>query len=138
MSGQNETAKRRHVLLVDDEEGIRHLLEKRFLAMGWQVDIAGTGLHALTKINSGKSFDLILCDYQMPAMSGLRFIEMIREQGNTTPIIMITGHPESAWLKRAGRLSLAGVLLKPFSHADLVEKIKAVIGDDAVIEDAAI
>ena len=137
MSSQNETAKRRYVLLVDDEEGIRHLLEKRFIAMGWQVDVAGTGLHAVTKINSGKTFDLIICDYQMPAMSGLKFLEMIREKGNLTPLIMITGHPESTWLKKAGRLNLSGVLLKPFSHNDLIEKIGSLLGDGIASEIAA-
>lgn len=134
MSQVKETSKRRYVLLVDDEEGIRHLLEKRFLAMGWQVDVAGTGRHALTKISSGKTYDLILCDYQMPSLSGVKFLEMIREQGNQTPLIMITGHPEANWLKKAGRLKLSGVLLKPFTHSELVEKMRSVLGDEVAID----
>lgn len=127
MSDKIETSKRMQVLLVDDEEGIRALLEKRFLAMGWQVDTAGTGKHALTKMSTGKVYDLILCDYQMPSLNGLKFLEMIREAGHLTPLIMITGHPESSWLKKAGRLSLNGVLLKPFSQNDLIDKINSVL-----------
>jgi len=123
--------KRLHVLVIDDEEGIRYILESKLYQCGYLVTVAATGLHAAQKIKSGKVFDLILCDLKMPGISGLDLFRQVKALAPGTPFILITGYPERDKVVEALKLGVKEVVLKPVKHADLMEKIKKHLGASA-------
>ncbi len=124
MDRSNQTERRPHILVIDDEEGIRYILESKLYQNGYIVTVAATGLHATQKIKSGKNFDLIICDLKMPGISGLDLFKQVKELAPDTPFILITGHPEKDKIMEALKLGVKEVMLKPFKHLEMMEKIK--------------
>src|SRR4051812_14907083 len=85
-----------NVLVVDDSKTMRNI-EKNVLAKvcgDCQISEAGDGVEALAVIGGGKSFDLILVDWNMPNMDGFTLIKKIRETDRSTPIMMVTTEAE--------------------------------------------
>ena len=80
-----------HVLIVDDEELYRKALQRILKRAGHEVSLAPSGSEALALIGNDQ-FDLVLCDLQMPGMSGLELIESVRETHPDLPCILVTGH----------------------------------------------
>lgn len=129
----NPTTSKRSILVVDDEEGIRAVLEKRLYQSGYLVDVAANGRHALQKIESGRLYNLILCDLKMPLLTGVEFLKEIRKKGNTVPVILITGHPDRELLQTAASYNLTGIILKPYNHVQLLKKIESVLQGESQI-----
>ena len=59
------------ILLVEDEESIRFMLQTKLMKEGYNVTTAANGLHGLQVLRSGKEFDLIICDLKMPGKDGI-------------------------------------------------------------------
>ncbi len=118
---------RRTILVVDDEEDYRLTLERRLFQCGYDVVTAANGKHAIQKIQSGKQFNLILCDLKMPLVSGPDFLKVLRKAGIQVPVIVITGHPEKESVQSAAQFGVSAVLLKPFKPNDLMKKIEEVL-----------
>lgn len=117
-----------HILVVDDEEGIRYLMETKLNKEGYQVTVAANGLHALQKVRSGQKFDLVLSDLKMVGMSGLDFYTELRKvTGNRIPFIIMTGFPEKGKIVQAIKHGVNDVMLKPVKHLDLMQKINELV-----------
>ena len=67
------------ILVVDDEEGIRSLLEQRLSKIGYKVDVAANGLHALQKLRGGLEPHLVICDIKMQGMNGVELLSQVRK-----------------------------------------------------------
>ena len=80
-----------HVLIVDDEDLYRKALERILKRAGHAVSLARDGAEALSLVGSD-SFDLVLCDLQMPGLNGLELIQNIHERQPDLPCILVTGH----------------------------------------------
>jgi CheY-like chemotaxis protein len=98
------------VLLVDDEPLIRKLMSGYLVAAGYVVQTAVDGLNALTKLRAGLP-DLIISDLNMPGMSGLEFLEVVRKRFPQIPVIVISaedpdaipmGVPADAYYQKSG------------------------------------
>ena len=92
------------VLIADDNEDIRDLVELYLTAMGLAVLIAEDGRQAVDTAMAQQP-DLVLMDMEMPEVSGLEAVIALRTQGYTRPIMMLTGHlgdAEAALAKEAG------------------------------------
>jgi DNA-binding response OmpR family regulator len=125
------TGAKRRILIIDDEEGIRVMLETRLFKSGFNVDTAGTGLQAMQKIRSGNHYDLIICDLKMPGMSGGDvFAEIVKLRGEGVPFLLLTGFPERDRLIAAVKNGVDQILLKPVRFVTLMEKIDSMIGLD--------
>jgi CheY-like chemotaxis protein len=119
---------KRSILIIDDEEGIRAMLESRLFKSGFNVDTAGTGLHATQKLRSGNKYDLIICDLKMPGMSGAEvYRELVRLRGKGIPFILMTGYPEKEKLMGAMKSGIEHVLLKPIRFVTLMDKIDSLL-----------
>ena len=81
------------VLIVDDDEAVRTMLYKVIRSNGIQAELAATGEQAL-KMLEQTPFDLILLDINMPGMDGFQVVQVLRQRGNQTPIILISGRQE--------------------------------------------
>ena len=128
---QDLKAKKISILVVDDEEDFRATLEKRLFQWGYDVEVAANGKHALQKLQSGKQFNLILCDLNMPLVSGADFLRELRKSGNKVPVIIITGHPQKEMVGAAAQHGLAAIMLKPVKPNDLMKKIEETLPRDS-------
>jgi CheY-like chemotaxis protein len=121
--------KKGRILVVDDEPGVRTLLERVLTESGHSVETIGDASKALDKISAGVSYDMILTDARMPGMSGKELYSRIIEK---TPvmknkIIFITGDVMGADIKVFLTQNKLPYLVKPFDIATLKEKINSII-----------
>lgn len=114
-----------HLLIVDDDERIRQLLQKFLVRNGFMASGARDAAHA-RKLLEGLSFDLIVLDVMMPGEDGLSLCRDIRASA-ATPILLLTakGEPED----RIGGLEAGAddYLAKPFEPKELLLRINAIL-----------
>jgi len=85
----------RRVLLVDDEPAIRSILSIRLEEAGFEAEQAGDGIEGLVKLRQGLPH-LIISDIEMPRMSGIEFISVVRRRFPQLPVIVISGVPQGS------------------------------------------
>jgi len=102
----------KHMLIVEDEPVFRSLLDSWLLSLGATTTLAGDGVEAL-EIMARVRPDLMICDIAMPRMNGLKLVEHLRNEGDQTPILVISATENMADIARALRLGVQDVLLKP-------------------------
>lgn len=112
-------AKKGNILVCDDEEIMRDVLETILSTAGYKVDLAKTGEEAL-ELYSHKSYDVVLMDVSMPGMGGLTALEELMKLDPEAVILMITAYATfdtaiSAWEKGA-----RGVIRKPFQNDQIL------------------
>ena len=115
----------RKVLVVDNEYGSRRNIAFLLREQGYEVDEADDGLTALDFLDK-KKFDLLICDVVMPRVSALDVIRRIESSLTSTPVILITGHPELLDEKSLGHLPC---FTKPFNLYDLLRKVKQLVDE---------
>ena len=119
------------VLIVDDARFIRDHVSRivRDHFPEYHIDAAEDG-EAGRKLMSGESYDLILCDWEMPGMSGLELLQWARQQSsyNDVPFVMITSRGERDYVLKAIQAGVNDYMGKPFEDLQLVEKIKKYVG----------
>ncbi|MCU1718949.1 response regulator [Pseudomonas sp. 5P_3.1_Bac2] len=115
------------VLVVDDATFIRDLVKKglRDNFPGIQTEDAVNGRKAQQML-ARQSFDLILCDWEMPEMSGLELLSWCREQDEhkSTPFIMVTSRGDKENVVQAIQAGVSDFIGKPFSNEQLITKVK--------------
>jgi DNA-binding NtrC family response regulator len=116
------------ILLIDDMQGIRDSLEV-ILASKYELDVLDNATDGLSKVASN-TYDLIITDIIMPGMDGNEFMIQAKKH-SSCPILAISAggngtSPDQALLM--ARQQASGVLEKPFSKNELIEKIEALIG----------
>ena len=114
------------ILVVDDEDALRRLLREYLESNGFQVEEAPDGADALT-IARGRIFDAIILDLMLPDMSGHEVVDEMRNEGVTTPILMLTGHREDDLVVKALEAGCDDFLGKPVQMAELQARIKALV-----------
>ncbi|MEL4013345.1 two-component system response regulator RssB [Dryocola sp. LX212] len=102
----------KQILIVEDEPVFRSLLESYLSSLGAETSVARDGIDALEKMTSATP-DLLICDLAMPRMNGLKLVEHIRNEGDQTPILVISATENMADIAKALRLGVQDVLLKP-------------------------
>ncbi|MCP4996248.1 MAG: response regulator transcription factor [Gammaproteobacteria bacterium] len=114
------------ILIIEDEEAIRNGLMDLFVFHGYEVDYADDGLVGLEKGLSG-NFDLILLDVMLPSMNGFEICEKIRQEDLDQPIIMLTAKSSDEEIIQGLSLGADDYVAKPFSVAQLVLRVQAVL-----------
>jgi two-component system response regulator (stage 0 sporulation protein F) len=106
------------ILIVDDQKGVRRLLEELFKKDGWEVELAADGKEA---VESADKFlpDIILMDMKMPNMNGLEASQIILKKYNNLDIIMMTAYGEMDVVKEALDAGVKRCITKPFDIIDL-------------------
>ncbi len=113
------------VLVVDDVALARRLLFTMLRQMGIEnVTVVTNGTDALRQLDN-KPFDILLCDWNMPGMSGLEVLVKVREQPrlNRLPVLMVTAEISSAQVKDAMLAGVTSYVAKPFTPAILRDHI---------------
>ncbi len=101
------------VLVVDDEKGIRFLLEEVLLHRGFEVSLARDGQESLEKLEENH-FDLVITDINMPRVDGVSMLKRMRKTGREEKIIIMTGNPSDQRLLDEDMPQVVTRLSKPF------------------------
>lgn len=115
-----------HILIIEDEAAIRTGLTDALVYHGYRVDSAPDGKQGLEKALSGK-FDLILLDLMLPGMDGFEICDAVRQVDRQQPIIMLTAKTSDEDIITGLSLGADDYVAKPFSVAQLILRIKAVL-----------
>ena len=115
------------VLVVDDAAFIRDLVKKclRNVFPGIRTEDAINGRKAQVLL-AKEAFDLVLCDWEMPEMSGLELLTWCREQDHlkTMPFVMVTSRGDKENVVQAIQAGVSGYVSKPFTNEQLLTKVK--------------
>ena len=114
-----------HILVVDDDDGIRELVKKYLSKNNFLITTANSAEDAKEKISIIK-FDLIVLDIMMPGKSGLEFTSENKDNINT-PIILLTAKGESSERVEGLEVGADDYLPKPFEPKELVLRIKNIL-----------
>jgi two-component system chemotaxis response regulator CheY len=127
------------ILIVEDMMVVRQFMRDVLFKNGFKhVFLADDGLMAWDKIQESSKlnnhFDLILCDWNMPKISGIELLRMLRshemESVKKTPFVMITTNNEKHQVIEALTLGANNFVIKPFDSEILLKKIELVLGKD--------
>jgi two-component system chemotaxis response regulator CheY len=112
---------------VDDNEGIVAVLRDGFEVDGWTVCVAPDGAQALVMMSIEK-FDAVVSDLHMPKMNGLELLDKIKtkENNRSTKFCLLSGMLNQEDLKKATRLGVAHVVVKPFAIKSVTKKVREV------------
>src|SRR3954462_449962 len=106
------------ILVIDDEDVIRGLMVEILESDGHEVVDADTAECALALLEND-DFDLVVSDVIMPGLSGLELLDAVRTRRASLPVLLVTGAGTSDTLNEALTPGAAGLVAKPFSHAEL-------------------
>ena len=127
------------VLVVEDENDIRELIEYNLLKAGYEVTAVMSGEEALQRLGAGR-FDLILLDVMLPGMDGFEICRRLKRDTRTSriPIAILTAKSEDTDIVVGLELGADDYIVKPFSPSVLIARMRAMlrrkqeqIGDDA-------
>lgn len=117
---QNEQPEK-SILVVDDDEGIREILQMAFMTEGYSVTTAANGKEALDILSHSPHYGLILLDLMMPKMNGWEFVEAFQKSNHPQiPIILMT-----AYTDRVKNIDVKEVISKPMDFEALLQRVQA-------------
>lgn len=120
-----EPARKIRVLLVEDSEDNRFLVEHALHKAGVEVEFAENGVEGITKATAtGANYDVILMDMQMPVMDGYTATKRLRQMGYNKPIVAITAHAMTEECQRVKRIGCDMHIAKPVNFPQLVRTVR--------------
>jgi len=110
------------ILVIDDEQVVRTVVLEILESAGYGVVGAASAEEALARLDGG-NFDLVVSDVVMSGLSGLELLEAVRARQASLPVILVTGAGTYDTLSRALMRGAAGLVTKPFTHAELKQAV---------------
>lgn len=119
----------KRILLVEDDAGIKTVVIGQLKSEAYNIEHTESGNQALDLI-SADSFALLILDWMLPDLSGLEICEKVREQGISTPIMMLTGRADPVDKAKALDAGADDYVVKPFSKIEFQARVRALIRRD--------
>ena len=119
------------ILVVDDVASMRHVTKSILMIANYtNVTQATDGANALVILDN-ETFDLIICDWDMPNMNGLELLIEIRKHQNIkdTPFLMLTANTDKEKVDVATKAGVSDYVIKPIQPSVLLEKIEKCLSD---------
>lgn len=116
-------AQKKRLLVIDDEENMRHMLSTVLAKVGYVVDTASDGSEGLVLIGE-THYDFILCDIKMPKMNGMDFLKAARAKLETTTLIMMSAYGTIDTAIEAMKLGAYDYISKPFKTDEVYLTLK--------------
>lgn len=118
------------VLIVDDSFLMRDIIKESIEDAFSDVEVSGAinGEEA-QKLLSCRHFDLVLCDWEMPALKGNMLLQWLRENSShkSVPFVMITGRGDKESILEVKELGVTDYIVKPFTPDTLCQKVKTIL-----------
>jgi two-component system cell cycle response regulator len=111
------------ILTVDDSRSVRMIVTREMQALGYEVDEAEDGEKGLAKLEE-LSFDLVILDVTMPVLDGPGMLAKMRENGNKTPVLMLTSESKRSIIAALMKTGITDYILKPFKSDELKAKVQ--------------
>ncbi|MEN3953211.1 response regulator [Iodidimonas sp. SYSU 1G8] len=111
-----------HVLLVDDDDGVREVLCEYLSELGHSAVAASSGQEALDILNGPDQFDLLIADFAMPGMTGLELMLQARADRPDLPVLLVSGHTDFVRIPDD-----VPVLMKPCDESELAARIAVIL-----------
>ena len=122
------------ILIAEDDRELRRLFAHVLLKNGYTVKEVGDGKEALDAIDT-EYFDLIISDIMMPVMDGYEFVQLLREAGNTTPVLMITAKDAFDDMRKGFISGTDDYMVKPINVNEMVLRVQALLRRAQMIND---
>lgn len=117
----------KHILIAEDEEGIRDFIQCGLTDFGYSVTTATDGLQAWKHL-ANTQFDLVVLDIRMPGMSGTEVCKKLRAlQGYATPVMMLTALGTTDDIVMGLHAGADDYMVKPFKFMELLARIEALL-----------
>ncbi len=120
------------ILVVDDEPGVRDLLQDALSGAGYQVQCATNGADGLDQLRR-RSADLCIVDVYMPMMDGFEFMEKLRAHDTKTPVLLLTARDSGEDVEQGLRVGADDYVRKPFSVPELLLRVAAILRRTGVV-----
>jgi len=120
------TGEQERVLVVDDEEAVRNLLQRILEGAGYQVTTAANGKEALYKVSLGET-EIVLLDIHMPEMSGIEVLHKITADSPDYCVIMVTAVTDVDTAVEALKIGAYDYITKPFDQDEVKQKLQQAI-----------
>ena len=117
---------RRRLLLVEDDPTLRQALAFNLTREGYEVNAVADGETALEAARSER-LDLVLLDVMLPGMSGVEVLRVLRREGVTTPVIILSARGDEIDRVVGLKIGADDYVSKPFSRPELLARIEAVL-----------
>lgn len=114
------------ILIVDDDQAIRHTLARILQSAGLDATSAESGEQGLAFLEATR-FDLVLMDIRMPSMSGLQVLDLIQTHFPGTPVVLFTAEPDLDSAVEALRHGATDYLLKPLKPEIVIERAQKIL-----------
>lgn len=121
-------AKPKTILIADDEEDLRLLVQVTLENPAYEIITAVDGPSALRAVQIYHP-DLLILDWMMPGMTGCQVVDLLKKNLDTAaiPVLMLTAKDGEDSKGHMTRMGLAGFLVKPFSPLELIQKVREVL-----------
>jgi len=123
---------KKRILVVEDEEKLRRVIELQLASAGFDVDKAATAEEGLRQVDRA---DMVLTDLKLPNMDGLQFLALIRRQNSQVPVVMMTAFGSVETAVEAMKAGATDFLLKPFSLDHLMQVVQKALEMRALREE---
>jgi two-component system response regulator AtoC len=120
---QDQDHEVKRLLIIDDEENMRHMLTAMLRNLGYQIETASNGGEGLLKVQQ-VAFDFILCDIKMPQMDGMQFLAAAREEIRATTVIMMSAYGSIDTAIEAMKAGAYDYISKPFKPDEVYLALK--------------
>ena len=116
----------RKILIIDDQPGIRLLLNEVFKKEGYAPLLAANGTEAL-KIAEEEQVDCVLLDMKIPGMNGLEILQHLKAKNERMPVIMMTAYGEQELIDEAMKLGASNYFTKPFNIFEVLGEVNGIL-----------
>ena len=125
-SVQCQTKWQPRILVVDDDSDLRQLYADALARPGYHIDAVEDGAAGWEALQVN-NYNLLITEHSLPRLTGVELVKKLRAARMDLPVIMATGRLPTEALAQNPSLQLAAVLPKPFSVAELLETVRAVL-----------
>ena len=119
------------ILVVEDEAHLAHGIRFNLELEGYEVQVVGDGLEAVSLLTAGRSdgaaFDLVILDVMLPGLDGLSIAERVRAAGNFTPVLMLTAKSLPEDVVQGLESGADDYLPKPFELTVLLARVRGLL-----------
>ena len=116
------------ILIVDDQQGIRMLLDEVFKKEGFTTYLAANGFDAI-RIAQENALDCVLLDMKIPGMDGLEILACLKKDHPQLPVMMMTAYVEQHMMDKANELGVIKYFTKPFNIFEVRDEVNKLVAE---------